>query len=167
MREEISAGGIVYKKGEGGLRIAFILDPFRKWTFAKGHLEPGETPEKAAIREVGEEIGLKELKIIAPLGTMNFWFKDRWQHKGALVHKTVHYFLMRAPRNAKARPQKAEKIRKVRWVPLKQAAAFSGYKNILGVLKKALQILGEPVSAPKKPALKKPAAKQHKSKIKK
>ena len=142
VRQEISAGGIVYKKGEGGLRIAFILDPFRKWTFAKGHLEGGETPEAAAIREVGEEIGLTQLKIIAPLGTMNFWFKDRWQHKGDLVHKTVYYFLMRAPRNAKASPQKAEKIRKVRWVPVSRAISFCGYKNVLGVLKKALEILG-------------------------
>lgn len=142
MRQEISAGGIVYKKGEGGLKIAFILDPFRKWTFAKGHLEEGETLEEAALRETREEMGLKNLKIIAPLGKTDIWFRDRWQHKGAMVHKTIHHFLMRAPRDAVAHPQTAEKIRKVRWVPIGKAVSFCGYKNILGVLGKAVVILG-------------------------
>jgi len=159
MRNEVSAGGIVYKKGEGGLRIAFILDPFRKWTFAKGHLEEGETLAEAALRETQEEMGLKNLKVIAPLGKTDIWFRDRYKHKGVLVHKTIHHFLMRAPRDAKAHPQKAEKIRKVRWVPVSRAVSFCGYKNVLGVLQKALEILGYKIRSTKSEI-------QNKSKIK-
>jgi len=146
VKTEVSAGGIVYKKGKDGIFIAFILDPFNKWTFAKGHVERDETSELGALREVEEEMGFSELEIAEYLGKIDFRFKERGSRLGQgssdqEIHKFVYYFLMKAPVDAVAKPQKDEKIQEVRWVPLERAEGFSSYKDTDKVLKKAIDIL--------------------------
>lgn len=61
------------------------------WSLPKGHIEPGETAEQAAVREVAEETGIAG-EILAELGSIDFWFvaQDR------RIHKTVRHFLLRA-----------------------------------------------------------------------
>jgi ADP-ribose pyrophosphatase YjhB (NUDIX family) len=61
------------------------------WSLPKGHLEHGETAEQAAVREVEEETGIRS-EVLAPLGTIDFWFVA----DGRRIHKTVHHFLLRA-----------------------------------------------------------------------
>ena len=43
------------------------------WSLPKGHIEAGETPEQAAIREIEEETGILG-EVLAPLGIIDFWF---------------------------------------------------------------------------------------------
>ncbi|MEA3272052.1 MAG: NUDIX domain-containing protein [Patescibacteria group bacterium] len=138
---EVSAGGIVFKKTKKGLFIAFILDPFNKWTFAKGHAEKGEKSELAALRETEEETGFKNLKVIDYLGKIDFWFKDVFKEKGKTIHKFVYYYLMEAPVDAVAKPQKYEKIQEVKWVSVDKALEFSSYKDVEKVLKKAVNLI--------------------------
>jgi ADP-ribose pyrophosphatase YjhB (NUDIX family) len=59
------------------------------WSLPKGHVEAGETPQDAAVREVEEETGIRG-RVIAPLGTIDFWFVAEQRR----VHKTVHHFLL-------------------------------------------------------------------------
>lgn len=93
--EETSAGGLVVDRSGDTPRAALIARHDRRgrlvWSLPKGHVEPGETPEAAAIREVREETGI-DGRVLAPLGTIDFWFvvEDR------RVHKTVHHFLLEA-----------------------------------------------------------------------
>ncbi len=143
VRMEVSAGGIVFKRTPQGVRVAFIMDPYGKWTFAKGHPEKGETIAAAALRETREEMGLGRLRIVAPLGKIDIWFRDRYRKetKGMLVHKFIHYFLMEAPASAKGQPQQKEKIRNLIWVPLPRAIATSNYKDVRPLLQKAIAIL--------------------------
>ena len=61
------------------------------WSLPKGHLEEGETPEDAAVREVEEETGIRG-RLLAPLGTIDFWFIA----DNRRIHKTVHHYLMEA-----------------------------------------------------------------------
>ncbi len=138
-RLEISAGGIVFKRTPQGVRVAFILDPFRKWAFAKGHVEKGETVEAAALREVREEMGLGRLRPVAKLGKIDFWFRDRYrpETRGTLIHKYVHFFLFEAPPGATGRPQKKERIRRIIWVPLRKMSFVSGYKDVRPVINRA------------------------------
>jgi len=138
-RLEISAGGIVFKRTPQGVRVAFILDPFGKWAFAKGHVEKGETIEDAAYRETREEMGLGRLRMVAKLGKIDFWFHDRYRSetRGVLIHKHVHFFLFEAPPEAKGRPQKKEKIRRLIWVPLRNISSVSGYKDVRPIINKA------------------------------
>jgi diadenosine hexaphosphate hydrolase (ATP-forming) len=147
VRLEFSAGGIVFRRTSRGPEIAFIEDPWHKWTFAKGHIEKGEKVEAAAVREVGEEMGVpkKFFKIVAPLGRVDWWFQERRRGKtspkGTLVHKFVYYFLMQVPTNARFRPQHKELIHSVRWVPVEKALEFSSYKDVKPVLAKAVRYL--------------------------
>lgn len=142
---EYSAGGVVFKRTPLGFRVALIRDPYGKWAFAKGHVESGETPEAAALRETKEEMGLRTLRVVARLGTIELWFEDRYRPatKGRMIHKFVRYYLMQAAPGAYGRPQKSEKIRGLTWVPLDRVMAKSGYEDVRPLLERALKILGE------------------------
>ncbi len=53
-----AAGGVVWRRGAGGIEVAVCHRPHREdWSLPKGKLDPGETWEEAALREVEEEIG--------------------------------------------------------------------------------------------------------------
>lgn len=143
VRVEISAGGIVFKRTPKGVRLAFIMDPYGKWAFAKGHVDTGEAVQDGATRETREEMGLRNLRVVEPLGTIDFWFRDRYRQetKGVLIHKYVHYFLMQTPAGAYGKPQRTEKIRKIIWVPLRRAHETSSYEDVKPILDKAIALL--------------------------
>ena len=67
------AGGIVYRQTARGPEYLIVKarrDP-AAWVLPKGHIEPGETPEAAAVREVREESGCLAA-IVGPLGRLVF-----------------------------------------------------------------------------------------------
>ena len=89
---EISAGGFVVSKTDSSmvaLMARFNRGGKLEWCIPKGHLEPEETKEEAALREVFEETGL-EAEITDYLGEVSYTFNQ----KGKNVSKTVHVFLM-------------------------------------------------------------------------
>jgi len=59
--EVLAAGGIVHRRGpDGTVQVLVIHRPeYEDWTLPKGKLDPGETAEQAAVREVEEETGVK------------------------------------------------------------------------------------------------------------
>ncbi|MBA2379010.1 MAG: NUDIX hydrolase [Blastocatellia bacterium] len=94
--EQFSAGGVAVRIGEGGERkLAIILMlPHMRWQLPKGIIDPGETAEIAALREVSEEAGIN-CELVAPIDTINYWFtadRDGTQYQ---IHKFVSFFLMR------------------------------------------------------------------------
>lgn len=62
-----------------------------EWCLPKGHIEAGESPEQAAVREVAEETGISA-DIIQPLGVIDYWFTGDDRR----IHKVVHHFLLEA-----------------------------------------------------------------------
>jgi len=93
MKLEFSAGGIVFKKEAGKLRILVSQhSQHHGWVFPKGFIADtikGESKEETALREVEEETGIKG-KILEPLDPITYWYQmDNEKHK-----KTVYYFIM-------------------------------------------------------------------------
>jgi 8-oxo-dGTP diphosphatase len=55
-----AAGGLVVSDGEAGPQVLLVHRPrYDDWTFPKGKVDPGESDEQAAVREVEEETGYR------------------------------------------------------------------------------------------------------------
>ena len=126
--DEVSAGGLVVDStGTKGLLIGRIdaKDAKRErllWSLPKGHIETGETPEEAAIREVKEETGI-ESQIDKSLGVIDFWFMAG----GKRIHKTVHHYLFKEVGGNLA-PQESE-VDEARWFPLEEIVNLLAYPD--------------------------------------
>jgi len=107
-----------------------------RWSLPKGHVEPGETAEQAAVREVAEETGIRG-RVIAPLGSIDFSFMadDR------RVHKTVHHFLLLAEGGELSRDD--PEVASVAWVPLDELDARLSYQDERRLLEQVPQLLME------------------------
>jgi ADP-ribose pyrophosphatase YjhB (NUDIX family) len=140
MNLEFSAGGLIYRQGkQGKIELALILDPYGKWTMPKGHIELGEKPQVASLREIQEEIGLNHLQLAANLGKMDYWFKDEGKN---LIHKYVYYYLFKAKEGMPLKPNTAE-IKDAKWFDAKGLKKLSTYKDTKPIIEKALNILNQ------------------------
>jgi len=120
----IAGGGKVYNdKGD----ILFI---FRngKWDLPKGKIDGKETIEDAALREVEEETGVKDLKIVKRLETTYHIFKRNGRHR----IKITKWFEMHSSYTGELVPEEIEGITKVEWLNLEQTqkALENSYANI-------------------------------------
>ena len=126
--DEVSAGGLVVDTtGKLGLLIGRrdIKDASGKrilWSLPKGHIEEGETPEQAALREVQEETGIESV-IEKSLGVIDFWFMAG----GKRIHKTVHHYLFRESGGLLA-AQETE-VDEVAWFPLAEIIEKLAYPD--------------------------------------
>jgi ADP-ribose pyrophosphatase YjhB (NUDIX family) len=126
--DEVSAGGLVIDTtGTMGLLIGRYdhKDASGKrvlWSLPKGHIEVGETPEEAAIREVAEETGITSA-ITKSLGVIDFWFMAG----GKRIHKTVHHFMFTEV-GGTLLAQESE-VDEVSWFPLSEIVERLAYPD--------------------------------------
>lgn len=118
------------------MHLLLIKDPYGKWGLPKGHLEDGESPEDAALREVEEETGLDQLALGPSLGTIDWYFRL----KGNLIHKFCDYFLM-ASTEGDTMPEVSEGITECRWLPVDDAISAVSYDNAREVVRRAAEVL--------------------------
>jgi len=121
---EKAAGGLVYNpKGE----ILFIYRN-GKWDLPKGGIEKNEGKKEAAIREVEEETGVKNLKIIDKIDKTYHIFK----RSGKFRLKITYWYKMETSFTENLTPQEEEGIEKAVWVQPDQIAELleNSYENI-------------------------------------
>lgn len=134
---DVSAGGVVLREADSHLEVALVGrgQPLR-WGLPKGGLQAGETIDRAAVREVQEETGLR-VELLAPVGEIVYWFNTR----GARHHKTVHYFLMRAV-GGDVRDHDWEND-EAAWFPVEQALERMAFPNEVAIVRRAAALWQE------------------------
>ena len=135
-RREASAGGVVFRVAGAEPLFLLIRDSYGNWGFPKGHLERGERAETAALREVMEETGLRTLTVVAPISTIEWWFRLH----GDLIHKSCQYFLMETEA-VRTRPQSSEGISDCRWMTGDEALELIPYENARHVFQRARDLV--------------------------
>ena len=136
VRHRTSSGGVVVRD-EDGLQLCLINPRGRNsWALPKGWIEPGETPEVAALREVREETGL-DGALEDELGTIEYWFYSRDEH--VRVHKTVHFFLVRYTGGDTA--DHDHEVSEARWLPVERALDVMTYPNEREIVRRAIAIV--------------------------
>lgn len=144
VEREVSAGGIVFRRNDGRVEFAVMLDSYDKWAFPKGHVEKGESLEEAAARETLEELGLSEIRLLEPLGKIDIWFRDRYEKKGTLIHKDIHYFLFETTPDAELHPDPEEHAYEAKWVKPSDLLAASSYADMIPIINQALRYVVHP-----------------------
>ncbi len=137
--KEVSAGGLVYRIMDGTPIFALILDAYNKWTFPKGGIEPTESVEKAAAREISEEIGISELKLIAPLGDAELKVHKSGEPS---FRKLVHYYLFKTTKEQLKVPNVAE-LKDAKWFTREEVEKNLTYSQNKEMFAKALNYITE------------------------
>ena len=123
---EPTAGGIVYRRNKKGeVEILLIQDAKDRWTIPKGHIEEGETAQETALREIGEEAGIKESEAICWLGKIHF----RYRRVSTLVLMTTQIYLVKALGDTDD-IQKEEWMNGIKWFGFHEALDIIEYEDI-------------------------------------
>lgn len=134
MKREFSSGGIVFKNGQVlMIKNAALRDPKKAYMgFPKGHIDPGEKSEDAAVREIREETGI-EAEIVKKLGDSRYVFTKN----GEKIFKVVVYFLMKYV-SGEIQAQDLE-VLEVKWVDPEKALEVLSFKKDRDFLEQALK----------------------------
>ena len=141
---EFSAGGLVYRRRGDECLVVLAsrrhpLSGVLLWSIPKGHIEPGESSEIAAAREVREETGL-DAEIEQKLGDVTYWYARRDDDgRPVRVFKRVRFFLMRK-RGGRFEDRDAE-MDAVRWFPLETAEQAAAFPTERELVRKARELL--------------------------
>lgn len=124
-----AAGGLVYNETEE------ILAIFRRdsWDLPKGKIDPGESREQAAVREVEEETGLKTIALGPFLLETYHTYRSR---KDKRILKRTYWYRMNTSQNELV-PQAEEDIEQAIWV--NPAKFLDEYQPIYGNIQEVVQ----------------------------
>lgn len=144
MKREISAGCVIYRFDEQGIKVVLIRSKDRdSWSLPKGLIEPRETPQEAARREAQEETGLQG-NIICKIGTVKYTYTAKWESPPVKVFKIVTFYLMEhSGGDTKLHDWE---VAEVAWYPIDEAISKAAYPTEKQILRQAKAILENPAA---------------------
>lgn len=141
MPKEKSAGAIIFRIVDGVPHYLLLHYPSGHWEFAKGHIEKNENFEKTIRREVKEETGIEDLKIMPGFKEyIKYFFRKSYGLKGQekktapWVFKLVVFYLAETK---KEDVKISEEHKGFLWLPYEQALKRLTYKNAKELLRKS------------------------------
>lgn len=138
-QDQVSAGGVAFRHEPSGVEIAIIsVGPQARWQLPKGLIDPGETPEETARREVREEAGI-ETEIVAPIDTIEYWYVGTRGGRRVRFHKHVHFFLL--VYRAGGVSEHDHEVNEARWVTLEEAKEMLAFDNERQVVEQAAAMI--------------------------
>jgi len=132
-KREFSSGGVIIKRVDADFKILLIKDGYGHWTWPKGNIEKGETSQNAAIREIAEEVGLQNIKLIDKIDKTQYFYRL----KGESIFKTVDIYLFEVTKDEKLKVLKSE-IDDAKWLSPEEALKRIEYKGSRKILEKAI-----------------------------
>ncbi len=134
MKREFSAGGIVFN--DKGQVLVTQHSQNKHWSFPKGLIDPGQTTEEAALREVKEEGGVVA-EIVKKIG----YSKYVYTFEREKIFKVVTYFLMKyVSGNIKDHDWEVSDLG---WYEPEKALKHLSFSQDKEILKKALEVYGK------------------------
>ncbi len=138
---QISAGGVAFREVGGNIEIALIRTATEgRWQLPKGIIDPGETPEQAALREVREEAGIV-CELIEPIEIIEYWFYGAYDGTRKRYHKQVHFYLMRYVSGDIA--DHDDEVVEARWVAMEESLLMLAFENERKMVSSALAKFGK------------------------
>lgn len=137
--DQVSAGGVAFRWKDSEPEIAIVsVKPKLRWQLPKGIVDPGESPEVTAVREVKEEAGV-ETDRLALIETIEYWYRSVRDGKPVRYHKYVHFYLLQYRSGDVA--EHDHEIEEARWVHFDEALELLEFKSEREVVEKARQMI--------------------------
>lgn len=131
---------MVFRKHQDDVEFLLIEDLKGRWSVPKGHVEAGETLEQTALREIGEETGLKNTRIVEKLDKVHFFYR----FEGRLIFMTTFIYLIEAiDPDEPIVVEESEGIVGARWFPAEKAQQILEYKDLKNLMARSVDIIKE------------------------
>ena len=133
--DQISAGGVAFRRSDSKPEVAIVsVKPKLRWQLPKGLVDPGESPQVAAVREVREEAGV-ETELIRLIETIEYCYRSVKNGKPVRYHKFVHFYLMEYKTGDVSGHD--HEVEEARWVSFEEALEMLDFKGEREVVEKA------------------------------
>lgn len=136
--EDNSYGFVIYRIKNGEVQFLLIKHKQGHWSFPKGHKNYGETELDAALREVKEETGISDLKILND--TMTFEEEYNYHFNRKPIKKVVRYYLGKVDSSEKVKTDNIE-VTEYKWENFNDALKTITFENTVEILKQSNEVL--------------------------
>ena len=137
--DQVSAGGVVFRRQDSIVEVAIVsVKPKLRWQLPKGIVDPGETPQVTAVREVREEAGV-ETDMIKLIETIEYWYRSVKNGKPVRFHKFVHFYLLEYKGGDVSNHD--HEVEEARWVSFEEAIEMLEFKSEREVAEKAREMI--------------------------
>lgn len=137
--DQVSAGGVAFRWRDSEPEIAIVsVKPKLRWQIPKGIVDPGESPQVTAVREVREEAGV-EADLIKLIETIEYWYRSVKYGKPIRYHKFVHFYLLEYKSGDVANHD--HEVEESRWVSFDEALRLLDFKSERDVVEKAREMI--------------------------